>query len=195
MTRATRSCCCHDAFAWVTALSSSCHAAAADSTEGRWIRFTIHLTDEKLEELLRAGTLQMPDTPGRGPYRVVRAIPLESLVWEIQEHVVVPVSTGGTSSPKEMFFPGPWWHGRVGRLRSLGDTHFRPRVVDRALVLQENHPLRLCTIPRPFSDWSSDLGAADQLCIECAQKICADCGGLVCDWREDDLEVQNLSST
>ena len=139
-----------DAFAWVTALSSSCHAAAADSTEGRWTRFTIHLMDEKLEELLRAGTLQMPDTPGRGPYRVTRAISLETLVWEIQEHVVVPVSTGGTSSPKETCFPGAWWRGQGGKMRSLGETHFRPRVVDWALVFQENHPFRLCTIPRPF---------------------------------------------
>ena len=47
-----------DALAWVTALSGSCRAAAADFTEGRWTRFTIHLADEKLEELLRIGTLQ-----------------------------------------------------------------------------------------------------------------------------------------
>ena len=94
-----------DALAWVTALSGSCRAAAADFTEGRWTRFTIHLADEKLEELLRIGTLQGPGTPGRGPYRVTKAIPLETLRWEIQEHIVVPVNTGGTTSLEEMFFP------------------------------------------------------------------------------------------
>ncbi|MDA8584069.1 hypothetical protein N9L68_07530 [bacterium] len=77
-----------DAFAWVTAITSSCHAAAAELFEGRWTRFTIHLTDEKLEELIRAGTLQMLGTPGRDPYRVTREMPLDTLVWEIQEHVV-----------------------------------------------------------------------------------------------------------
>ena len=68
-------------------------------------------------------------------------------------------------------FPGAWWHGRVGRMRSLGETHFRPSVVDQALVLQENHPLRLCVIPRPLSDWSSDLRAADHLCTQCAKNM------------------------
>ena len=160
-----------DALAWVTALSGSCRAAAPDFTEGRWTRFTIHLADEKLEELLRIGTLQGPGTPGRGPYRVTKAIPLETLLWEIQEHIVVPVNTGGTTSLEEMFFPGAWWHGWVGRVRSLGETHFRPSVVDQALVLQENHPLRLCVIPRPLSDWSSDLRAADHLCTQCAKNM------------------------
>ena len=184
-----------DALAWVTALSGSCRAAAADFTEGRWTRFTIHLADEKLEELLRIGTLQGPGTPGRGPYRVTKAIPLETLRWEIQEHIVAPVNTGGTTSLEETFFPGAWWHGRVGRMRSLGETHFRPRVVDRALLLQEDHPLRLCTIPRPLSDRSRDLRVADHLCTQYANNICADCGGPACDWREDDLEVQHLRST
>ena len=151
-----------DALAWVTALSGSCRAAAADFTEGRWTRFTIHLADEKLEELLRIGTLQGPGTPGRGPYRVTKAIPLETLLWEIQEHIVVRVNTGGTTSLAETFFPGAWWHGRVGRMRSLGETHFRPCVVDRALLLQEDHPLRLCTIPRPLSDRSRDVRVADK---------------------------------
>ena len=98
----------------------------------------------------KAMASQAPGTPGRGPYRVTKAIPLETLLWEIQEHIVVPVNTGGTTSLGETVFPGAWWHGRVGRMRSLGETHFRPRVVDRALLLQEDHPLRLCTIRTVF---------------------------------------------
>ena len=101
----------------------------------------------------------------------------------------------GTPSLEEMFFPGAWWHGRVGRMRSLGERHFRPCVVERALLLQEDHPLRLCTILRPLSDRSRDLRVADHLCTQYANNICADCGGPACDWREDDLEVQHLSST
>ena len=38
--------CADDAFAWVSALTSSCHAAAADLFEGIWTRFTINQTDE-----------------------------------------------------------------------------------------------------------------------------------------------------
>ena len=52
-------------------------------------------------------------------------------------------------------------------MRSLGGTHFRPRVMDWALFLQENHPLRLCVIPRPLSDWSSE-----EWCVPC-KKACA----------------------
>ena len=159
-----------DAIAWVTALSSSRHLAAVDFSVGRWTRFTIRLTDEQLEDLLRTGALCRPGAPGRDPYRVAKAIPLETLVREIQNHVVVPVAFP-IASPEEKFFPGAWWHGRVGRMRSLGETHFRPGVVDQALVLQENHPLRLCVIPRPLSDWSSDLRAADHLCTQCAKNM------------------------
>ena len=81
-----------DAIAWVTALSSSRHLAAVDFSEGRWTRFTIRLTDEQLEDLLRTGALCRPGAPGRDPYRVAKAIPLETLVREIQNHVVVPVA-------------------------------------------------------------------------------------------------------
>ena len=109
-----------DAIAWVAALTDPCHAALAAITQTNWTRFSLLVTDGKLEDLLRAGAVQGPRTPGRGPYQVTKALPLGTLLTEIQKHVVEPLRVEPGLSAD------PWWVGRGARLRSLG-AHFRAR--------------------------------------------------------------------
>ena len=151
-----------DNFAWVVALTDPWIRERCTRhtrlflPDTRWLRFSLLLRDSDLEGLLQSGALQGPHWPGRGEYLLTHPLPLGGLIWEIQYHVVVPTESEEHPAPREELFPGPWWVGRVARSRAMGN-HFRPGVVDRALILPDVHPLRNCTLPRPLGHGDRSL--------------------------------------